>query len=141
VTDFNEQVIDEFRSNGGKVGGPLAGQDLVLVTMTGARTGAVRTVPLGAYGDLDGTSVVFASAMGAPNHPQWHFNLLANPDVVVERGSTQYPATARLVEGAEREELWARVVEVKPFLAAHQAAAHPREVTLFRLEEMEDDDE
>ena len=139
MTDFNAEVIEEFRANRGRVGGPLAGQDLVLVTMTGARTAAVRTVPLGCFTDEDGTAVVFASAMGAPTHPQWHFNLLANPDVVVERGKAQYPATARLVEGAEREALWERLVSAKPFLAAHQAAAHPREIPLFRLEEVEDE--
>ena len=134
VSDFDEQVIDEFRSNGGKVGGPLAGQDLVLVTMTGARTGRVRTVPLGFYDDA-GTAVVFASAMGAAEHPQWYFNLVANPNVAVERGTDAYAATARVVEGVEREGLWSRLVEEKPFLAAHQAAAHPREIPLIRLEE------
>jgi deazaflavin-dependent oxidoreductase (nitroreductase family) len=133
--DYNEQVIDEFRTNRGKVGGPLAGQDLVLVTMTGARTGRIRTVPLGYYDDV-GTAVVFASAMGAPTHPHWYFNLVANPNVAVERRDAQYAATARVVEGVEREALWSRVVEEKAFLAAHQAAAHPREIPLIRLEEL-----
>jgi len=135
VTDWNEQVIEEFRANRGKLGGPLAGQDLVLLTMQGARTGRVRTVPLGCFDD-DGTAVVFASSMGAPAHPQWYFNLLANPDVVVERGGEQYPARARAVDGDEHDELWARVIEAKPFLVAHQAAAHPRRIPLIRLEEV-----
>ena len=133
--DFNEQVIDEFRTNGGSVGGPLAGQDLVLVTMTGARTGRIRTVPLGFYDD-GGTAVLFASGMGASKHPQWYFNLLANPNVAVERGADHYAATARVVEGVEREGLWSRVIQAKPFLVAHQAAAHPRDIPLIRLEEL-----
>ena len=136
VTDFNEQVIEEFRANGGKVGGPLAGQQVLLVTMTGARTGQVRTVPLG-YFDDDGTPVVFASSMGAPAHPQWYFNLKANPDVAVEIGTSQMAARARVVEGDERAALWERIIVAKPFLVAHQAAAHPREIPLVRLEEVE----
>ena len=133
--DLNEQIIDEFRANGGKVGGPLAGQHVLLVTMSGARTGRIRTVPLGYYDDA-GTPVVFASSMGASKHPQWYFNLRANPNVAVEIGDSQHAARARIVEGDEHEALWARVIQEKPFLVAHQAAAHPRTIPLIRLEEL-----
>lgn len=134
MTDFNEQVIDEFRANDGRVGGPLAGQHLALVTHKGARTGSVRTTPLGYYEDLDGTPVVFASMMGAPTHPQWYFNLVTNPDVAVEIGDDAFAATARVVDGADRDALWERIVVDKPFLGAHQAATGGRIIPLIRLE-------
>ena len=135
MSDFNEQVIDEYRANGGELSGPLAGQDVLLLTHKGARTGKIRTTPLGYYDDV-GTPVIFASMMGAPKHPQWYFNVVANPDVAVELGDTQFAATARVVEGAEREGLWARVIEEKHFLAAHQLQTGGREIPLIRLDEI-----
>ena len=133
VSDFNEQVIDEYRANDGELSGPLQGQQVLLVTHKGARTGTVRTTPLGYFDDA-GTPVLFASAMGAPTHPQWYFNLRANPDVAVEIGTDAFAATARVVEGAEREALWDRVIEEKPFLPAHQEATGGRTIPLIRLE-------
>ncbi len=133
MTDFNEQVIDEYRATRGDLSGPLAGQQVLLLTHKGARTGTIRTTPLGYYDDV-GTPVVFASMLGAPKHPQWYFNLLANPDVAVELGSDMFAATARVVEGTERDGLWARVIEEKHFLAAHQLQTGGREIPLIRLE-------
>lgn len=135
MTDFNEQVIDTYRATGGRLDGPLAGQQVLLVTHKGARTGRVRTTPLGYFDDA-GTPVVFASMMGAPRHPQWYFNLVANPDVAVEIDDRAFAATARVVEGAEREALWARVVAEKHFLVAHQEATGGRLIPLIRLEEL-----
>jgi deazaflavin-dependent oxidoreductase (nitroreductase family) len=133
VSDFNEAVIDEYRERGGDLTGQLAGQQMLLLTHKGARTGTVRTTPLGYYDDF-GVPVVFASMMGAPKHPQWYFNLVANPDVVVELGSDVFAATARVVDGKERESLWERVVAEKHFLGAHQAQTGGREIPLIRLE-------
>ena len=133
---FNEQVIDEYRATGGDVTGPLAGQQMLLVTHKGARTGAIRTTPVGYYDDF-GTPVIFASMMGAPKHPQWYFNLVAHPDVAVELGNDMFAARARVVEGKEREGLWSRVVEEKHFLAAHQLQTGGREIPLIRLEVLE----
>lgn len=135
VEDVNQQVIDEFRHRGGKVGGPLAGQQLLLLTHQGATTGTIRTTPLGWFDDA-GTPVVFASNAGAKKHPQWYVNLLARPDVVVEIGTTQLPAVARVVEGDERESLWLRVIHEKPFLVAHQESTGGRIIPLIRLEEL-----
>ena len=163
---MNEQVIDEYRETGGSLSGPLAGQQVLLVTHKGARTGKIRTTPLGYFDSSDGgdylrcscrssnpdqaedakapevvaffacfgTPVVFASSMGAPKHPQWYFNLVANPDVAVELGDTQFAATARVVEGPERDALWSRVIEEKHFLAAHQLQTGGRQIPLIRLE-------
>jgi len=135
MTDFNQQVIDALRDSpaGMLTDGPLAGQQLLLITHKGAKTGTIRTTPLGYYDDA-GTPVVFASSMGAATHPQWVFNLRANPEVAVEVNGQTYAATAREVEGAEREALWARVIEDKPFLVEHQKRAEPRQIPLIRLE-------
>jgi deazaflavin-dependent oxidoreductase (nitroreductase family) len=133
MSDWNAGVIEEFRASGGKVGGPLAGQQVLLVTHVGAKTGTVRTNPLG-YFDDDGTPVLFASLMGAPSNPQWFHNLVAHPDVVVELGDEQFPATARVVEGDERTALWDRVLAEKPFLGQHQEKAGARQIPLIRLE-------
>jgi deazaflavin-dependent oxidoreductase (nitroreductase family) len=133
MTDFNAEVIEEFRANGGKVGGPLAGQEMLLVTHVGAKTGTVRTNPLG-YFDDDGTPVLFASMMGAPSNPQWFHNLVANPDVTVELGDDHFTARARVVDGAEREALWDRILVDKPFLGQHQEKAGARVIPLIRLE-------
>jgi deazaflavin-dependent oxidoreductase (nitroreductase family) len=78
--DFNQQIIDEFRANGGQVGGPFEGARLLLLTTIGARSGAPHTTPLGYLPDGE-RSLVIASAGGAPNHPAWFHNLVANPHV------------------------------------------------------------
>lgn len=133
MTDFNAEVIEEFRANGGKVGGPLQGQDLLLLTHVGAKTGTVRTNPLGWFDD-DGVPVLFASLMGGPKHPQWFHNLVANPDVTVELGDDHFAARARVVEGNERDALWERTVVWKAFLVDHQAKTGGRVIPLIRLE-------
>ncbi|WP_447006846.1 nitroreductase/quinone reductase family protein [Saccharothrix isguenensis] len=118
--DFNQQVIDEFRANAGRVGGPFEGGRLVLLTTTGARTGARHTNPVGYLPDGD-RIVVIASAGGAPRHPDWFHNLVANPVVQVEDGVFTYDARATVLDGGERDELWARAVESDPGWAAYQA--------------------
>jgi deazaflavin-dependent oxidoreductase (nitroreductase family) len=118
--DFNRQVIEEFRANAGRVGGPFEGGRLILLTTTGARTGARHTNPVGYLPDVD-RIVVIASAGGAPRHPDWFHNLVANPVVQVEDGVFTYDAKATVLEGPERDELWARAVETDPGWAGYQA--------------------
>ncbi|NUT53735.1 MAG: nitroreductase family deazaflavin-dependent oxidoreductase [Saccharothrix sp.] len=118
--DFNQQVIDEFRANAGRVGGPFEGGRLILLTTTGARTGARHTNPVGYLPDGD-RIVVLASAGGAPRHPDWYHNLVADPVVQVEDGVFTYQAEATVLTGGERERLWARAVEADPGWAAYQA--------------------
>ena len=106
---FNRGVVEEFRANGGKVGGQFAGAPMVLLTTTGAKSGQPRTTPL-VY-STDGNQVlIVASKGGAPSHPDWYHNLLANPQVTVEIGEETYPARAVVPEGAERDRLFAGVV-------------------------------
>ncbi len=117
---FHQSVIDEFRANGGKVGGPFEGGDLLLLTTTGARSGASRTTPLGYVRHGDSLLVV-ASDLGGPRHPGWYHNLLAYPVVRVELGAARFEALAVPAEGARRDELFAHVVRVAPGYADHQA--------------------
>ncbi|MFG1694508.1 nitroreductase/quinone reductase family protein [Nonomuraea sp. NPDC049309] len=117
--DFNQQIIDEFRANRGKVGGPFEGGRLLLLTTIGARTGRPHTTPLGYLPDED-RRLVIASAGGSPKHPDWYRNVLANPRVTVEDGIFTYEADAIVLEGEERDRLFARAVEMDPGWAAYE---------------------
>ncbi|MFG3260460.1 nitroreductase/quinone reductase family protein [Streptomyces sp. NPDC048172] len=119
--DFNQHVIDEFRANEGRVGGPFEGARLLLLTTTGARSGAPRTTPLGYLADGGGRVLVIASAAGAPHHPAWFHNLRAHPRANVETGAFTYEATATVLEGEERDAAFARAVETDEGWAAYQA--------------------
>jgi len=118
--DFNQQIIEEFRANGGRVGGPFEGARLLLLTTIGARSGAAHTIPLGYLPDGGERVLVIASAGGAPNHPAWFHNL-AHPRVTVEDGTFTYDAQAVVLEGAERDRVFARAVEADPGWADYQA--------------------
>lgn len=118
---FNQQVIEEFRANHGKVGGYFEGARLLLLTTTGSRTGTPHTTPVGYYPDGGERVLVIASAGGAPEHPDWFRNLLAHPRVTVEDGVFTYDAEAVVLEGAERDRLFARAVESDPGWAEYQA--------------------
>ncbi|MGN9811697.1 nitroreductase/quinone reductase family protein [Micromonospora sp. BQ11] len=107
---FNDDVIAEFRANAGRVGGWFAGARLLLLTTTGARTGAPHTTPLGYLPDGDRVLVI-ASAGGAPRDPQWLRNLRADPLVTVEDGVFTYRARAEVLTGAERDRLFDRAVQ------------------------------
>ncbi|MGW7265704.1 nitroreductase/quinone reductase family protein [Streptomyces sp. NPDC054842] len=118
---FNQQIIDEFRANGGRVGGPFEGARLLLLTTTGARTGAPHTTPVGYHPDGGGRVLVIASAGGSPRHPDWFRNLVADPRVRVETGVFTYEAEAGVLTGAERDEVFARAVDADPGWADYQA--------------------
>ena len=107
--DFNGQVIDEFRANGGAVGGFFAGKPLLLLHHVGAKTGLERVTPLVYAADGD-RYVIAASKGGAPTHPHWFLNVQANQDVSVEVGSESFPARATIVtDGPERDTLYAKL--------------------------------
>jgi deazaflavin-dependent oxidoreductase (nitroreductase family) len=118
--DFNRSIIDEFRANQGRVGGPFEGGRLILLTTTGARSGEPHTNPLGYLPDQD-RILVIGSAGGAAKHPDWYHNLLADPRCTVEDGVFTYPAAAEVLTGAERDALFARAVEANPGWATYQA--------------------
>ncbi|GAB3493318.1 nitroreductase/quinone reductase family protein [Amycolatopsis cihanbeyliensis] len=134
-TEFQRQVIAEFRNNGGKVGGMFEGSTLVLLTTVGARSGLRRTTPLG-YLEIEGQPVVVASAMGAPRNPAWYHNIRKNPMVTVETGTETYQAMAAVPQGQERDELFAGIVEAEPGFGEYQARTTRviPVVTLHRVE-------
>jgi deazaflavin-dependent oxidoreductase (nitroreductase family) len=132
MTDFNAEVVAEFRSNRGAVGGPLEGVHLALVTHRGARSGAVRTTPLRYYRDGD-RLILFASNLGSARHPAWFRNVVANPRVTVEVGDETYEATAAVLRGTARDRIWKRLIAELPFLVDHQQRAGSREIPLIAL--------
>lgn len=103
--EWNKKVIEEFRTNDGKVGGHFEGSDLLLLHTTGAKSGLPRINPLMTMED-DGRHVVIASKGGAPSHPDWYYNLKANPDVHVEVGTDEFDAKAVEAEEPERSRLY-----------------------------------
>jgi deazaflavin-dependent oxidoreductase (nitroreductase family) len=129
---FNEGVIDEFRTNGGKVGGPFEGGNMVLLTTKGAKTGQPRLVPL-AYIPVDGRIIIVGSLAGAPVDPQWVRNLRANPAASIEVGTEAYEAVARELPRAERDALWPTVTGVAPVFADYQSKTD-RVIPLFELQ-------
>lgn len=133
--DFNQQIVEEFRANGGRVGGPFEGGRLLLLTTTGARSGLPHTTPLGYLHDCGERVLVIGSAGGAPKHPDWFHNLVADPRVTVETGVFTYEARAVVLEGAERDEAFARAVEADPGWAEYQARAD-RVIPVVALEQV-----
>jgi deazaflavin-dependent oxidoreductase (nitroreductase family) len=116
--DMNREVIAEFRAKGGALptaaGGFFADKPVLLLHTTGARSGAERVAPL-MYHDEGERRYVFASAGGAPTHPDWLHNIRANPDVTVELGTETYPATAsEVTPRAERDRIYAAQVAAYP---------------------------
>jgi len=118
--DFNQQVIDEFRANKGRLTGYFEGARLLLLTTTGARTGTPHTTPVGYLPDGGDRVLVIASAGGADRHPHWYRNLLAHPQVTVESGVFTYEAHAVVLAGEERDQAWARAVAADAGWAAYQ---------------------
>lgn len=104
----NQAIIDEFRANGGVVGGPFTGASLLLLHTTGAKSGKERVTPLMYQPLKDGAVAVFASKAGAPTHPAWYHNLVAHPEVEVEIGSEVRRMRARVATPEERSVIWER---------------------------------
>jgi deazaflavin-dependent oxidoreductase (nitroreductase family) len=119
---FNDDVIREFRANAGKVGGRWEGRDLLLLTTTGRKTGREHTTPVVYTRDGD-RLLVYASKGGAPDHPYWFKNLVANPRVTVEVGADSFEATATPTEGEERNRLFAEQAERAPQFGEYQKRA------------------
>jgi deazaflavin-dependent oxidoreductase (nitroreductase family) len=119
VSDWNNPIIEEFRGNEGKVGGPFDGAQLLLLHTTGARTGQERVNPL-MYLDLDGHRYVFASKGGADTAPDWYHNLVAKPAATVEVGTEKYEATAKPVAGPERDRIYAEQARRRPQFGEYQ---------------------
>ena len=117
--NWNEAIIDEFRANSGKVGGPFAGKTLLLLHTVGAKSGQERINPVAYVTDGD-RLVIIASKGGAPTNPDWHYNILAHPLVTVEVGTEQFQARAEIASEPERTRLYNKMVEMMPGFAEYQ---------------------
>ena len=121
ANDYNTKIIEEFRANQGRVGGPWAGTTLILIHHIGARSGTERVTPLGCFPRGDGRFVIVASSGGSPAHPDWYYNLKANPRTKVEVGAQTFTVAAEELDDTARAELWPKLVAQHPAVGEHQA--------------------
>lgn len=119
MNDRNAAIIDEFRANGGKVGGSFEGAPVLLLHTTGAKSGSERVNPM-MYLEESGRIFVFASKAGADTHPDWYHNLRANPEVSVELGTQHVEATAVVLDGEHRDRIYAEQVARFPGFGDYQ---------------------
>ncbi len=119
MSSWNEKIIKEFRENDGKVGGNFENTPLVLLHTSGAKSGKGRVNPM-AYFEDHGRLVVIASKGGADSHPDWYYNLKANPEVHVEVGADVFEATATITEEPERTQLFAKMAARNPAFADYE---------------------
>jgi len=150
IDQLNQAVIKEFRANQGKVVGlmeetsdlqalasklDILGQPLLLLTMTGAKTGRTLVRPVCYSRDGD-RLVIIASYGGEPRNPPWYHNLVANPVVTVEVGTEKFKAKATQADGAERDRLFAEAAKLMPLFADYQNKTKRRipVVTLMRID-------
>jgi deazaflavin-dependent oxidoreductase (nitroreductase family) len=105
MSDWNAKIIEEFRANGGKVGGNFEGAPLLLLHSTGAKSGQERVNPM-MYQAVGDSFAVFASKAGADTNPDWYHNLIAHPEASAEVGTETIEVTARVLDAEEREPIW-----------------------------------
>ena len=130
--DFNTKIIHEFRTNQGRVGGPLASTQMILIHHIGAKSGTVRVTPLACNPQPDGRLAIVASNGGSPAHPDWYYNLKANPAITVEVGTEVFTVVAEELGDPARAELWPSLVAESPAVAEHQAKT-TRQIPVFML--------
>ena len=119
VQDWNNNIINEFRANEGRVGGPFKGAPMLLLHHTGAKSGKTRVNPLVYLADGD-RLLVFGSKGGAPTNPDWFHNLRANPAATVEVGTDKFAVEAEELTGEERDRLFAKQAGLMPAFADYQ---------------------
>jgi len=131
MNSFNEQIVQEFRANGGVVGNMFAGMPMVLITHKGAKTGTLRTTPL-VNSIENGDVIIVASMGGAPTNPAWYGNMIANPVVTVEIGTETYEADVVDLHGEERDRVWTAHCSLAPQFKEYEAKT-TRVIPVLRL--------
>ena len=131
ASDFNTKIIEEFRANQGRVGGPLAGTTMILIHHFGAKSG-MRVSPVACSPQGDGRFAITASNGGSPAHPDWYYNLKANPRITVELGTQTFTVIAQELAAAARAELWPKLAAESPAVGEHQAKT-TRQIPVFML--------
>jgi deazaflavin-dependent oxidoreductase (nitroreductase family) len=110
-TNWNQKIIEEFRANEGKVGGRYEGKTLLLLHTTGAKSGKKRVNPVAYVRDGD-NYVVIASKGGAPDNPDWYYNILAHPHLTVEVGTKSFDVEAQETEEPKRTHLYNKMASM-----------------------------
>jgi deazaflavin-dependent oxidoreductase (nitroreductase family) len=128
---FNAEIVEEFRANGGKVGGQFEGSELLLLTTTGAKSGLSRLAPLSCT-RIDGKLLVIGGYGGADVNPSWVYNLRANSAAHVEIGTESFDVVARELYAAERDDLVPKIAAMMPRFAEAQAKLK-RVIPIFEL--------
>jgi deazaflavin-dependent oxidoreductase (nitroreductase family) len=113
MSGFNTSIIDEFRANEGKVGGPFEGKGMLLLHTVGRKSGNDHVVPV-RYFDIHGTQVIVGSAAGSDKDPAWYLNLRAHPEATIEQGAATRQVKAVPIEEPQRSHVWEHVVEQDP---------------------------
>jgi len=129
---FNTRIIEEFRANEGRVGGPWAGTTIILIHHIGARSGIERVSPLGCSPQGDGRFAIVASSGGSPTHPDWYYNLRAHPRIQAEVGPQTFTVLAEELDGTARAELWPKLVAQYPTIGEYQTRT-TRQIPVFML--------
>ena len=136
TSDWARKQAELFEATDGAEGGDLRGMPIILLTSVGAKSGKLRKTALMRV-EHDGEYAVVASLGGAPKHPVWYFNLLANPHVELQDGAVKRDYTSRLIEGDEKSAWWERAVAAYPDYADYQAKTD-REIPVFVLTPIEE---
>jgi F420H(2)-dependent quinone reductase len=126
------EQVEAIESSGGTEGTTLRGLPVILITNRGAKTGKLRKTPLMRV-EHNGSYAAVGSQGGAPTHPVWYYNLIADPHVELQDGPVKQDMTARLVTGAERAAWWERAVAAFPDYADYQKKTD-REIPVFVVE-------
>jgi deazaflavin-dependent oxidoreductase (nitroreductase family) len=132
MSDWNNDIIEEFRANDGMVGGHFEGRPLLLLHHEGARTGTRRVSPL-MYQKVEGGFAVFASKGGADTNPDWFHNLRANPDASIEVSGDTIVVRAHVVEGEERDAIWEQQKTDYPQFADYEQRTARDEIPVLVL--------
>lgn len=130
--DYVRKTVDRFESSGGTDGNTMQGRPIIVLTTVGNKTGKIRKTPLMRV-EHDGKYAVVASLGGAPKHPVWYYNVVANPEVELQDGPQKRDYLAREVHGEEKAEWWERAVQAWPDYAEYQKKTE-REIPVFVLE-------
>ena len=114
ASDYNTEIIKEFRANQGRVGGMWTGTILILIHHIGARSGIERVTPVACSPQGEGRFAIWAANGGSPTHPNWYYNLKARPRITVEVGTQTFTVLAEELGGTARAELWPKLVAEWP---------------------------
>ena len=133
MSDWNDDIIDEFRANDGMVGGIFEGKPILLLHHKGAKTGTERVNPL-MYQQVGEAYAIFASKGGADTNPDWFHNLRAHPDVTIEVGTDKIDVRARIVDGGEMDQIWERQKRDFPQFADYEEKTARGQIPVIVLE-------